>query len=68
MSVGVQRHTPAALPQGKTWYPLYRWWVSPQDRSGRVRNISPPTVFDPRTVKPVASRYAGPHCDTRLDE
>ena len=23
--VGGQRHAPAALPQGKTRYPLYRW-------------------------------------------
>jgi hypothetical protein len=26
-------------------------------RSGRVRKISPPPGFDPRTVQPVASRY-----------
>ena len=32
-------------------------WVDPQGRSGRVRNISPPTGFDPRTVQPIASRY-----------
>ena len=29
----------------------------PQGRSGRVRNISPPPGFDPRTVQPVAIRY-----------
>jgi hypothetical protein len=29
----------------------------PQGRSGQVRNISLPPGFDPRTVKPVASRY-----------
>ena len=28
-----------------------------QGRSGRVRKISPPPGFDPRTVQPVASRY-----------
>jgi hypothetical protein len=28
-----------------------------QDRSGRVREISPQPPFDPRTVQPVASRY-----------
>ena len=28
-----------------------------QGRSGRVRKISPPPVFDPRTVQSVASRY-----------
>jgi hypothetical protein len=28
-----------------------------QAESGRVRTISPPPEFDPRTFKPVASRY-----------
>ena len=32
-------------------------WVGPRDRSGRVRKISSPPGFDPRTVQPVASRY-----------
>ena len=41
--VGGQRHAPAALLQGKTRYPLYRRQGGPQDRSVRVRNISPPT-------------------------
>ena len=31
--------------------------VSGQDRSGRVRKISVPPGFDPRTAQPVASRY-----------
>ena len=43
MGVGGQRHAPAALPPGKTRYPLYKSLVGPQDRSGRVRKISPPT-------------------------
>jgi len=30
----------------------------PQGRSGQLRKISPPPGFDPRTVQPVASRYA----------
>ena len=29
----------------------------PQGRSGQVRKISPPPGFDPRTVRPVGSRY-----------
>jgi hypothetical protein len=29
-------------------------WVDPQGRSGRVRKISPPPGFDPRTVQRVA--------------
>jgi hypothetical protein len=36
-------HAPAAVPPGKTQYPLYRTLGGPQDRSGRVRKISPPT-------------------------
>ena len=56
MGLGGQRHAPAALPPGKTRYPLYRRLGGPQGRSGRVRKISPPPGFDPRTVQPVASR------------
>ena len=58
MGVGGQRHAPAALPLGKTPYPLYRRLDGPQGRSRRVRKISPPPGFDPRTVQPVASRYS----------
>jgi hypothetical protein len=57
MSVGGQRHAPVALPSGKTRYPLYRRLGGPQGQSRRVRKISPPTGFDPRTFQPVASRY-----------
>ena len=57
MGVGGQRHATAALPPGKTRFPLYRRLDGPQGRSGRVRKISPPPGFDPRTVQPVASRY-----------
>jgi hypothetical protein len=38
-----QRHVPAALPMGKTQYPWCSRLVKSQDRSGRVRKISPPT-------------------------
>ena len=55
--VGGQRHAPAALPPGNTRYPLYRMLSGPQGRCRRVRKISPPPGFDPRTVHPVASRY-----------
>ena len=37
MGVGGQHHAPAALPPGKTRYPLYRSLRGPQGRSGRVR-------------------------------
>ena len=45
------------LPSEKTRYLLYRRLGGPQGRSGRVRKISSPPGFDPRTVQPVASRY-----------
>ena len=56
MEVGGQRHAPSFTP-GKDPVPLYRRLGGPQGRSGRVRKISPPPEFDPRTVQPVASRY-----------
>jgi hypothetical protein len=57
--MGGKRHAPAALPPGKTRYPLYRRLGRPQGRSGSVRKIALPPgfFFDPRTVQPVASRY-----------
>ena len=57
MGVGGQCHTLAALPPGKTRYPLYRRLGGPQDKSGRVQKISPTPGFDPRTVQPIASHY-----------
>jgi hypothetical protein len=44
-------------PGKETRYPLYRRLGGPQGRSGRLRKISPPPAFDPRTVQPVASHY-----------
>jgi hypothetical protein len=38
--MGGQHHALAALPPGKTRYPLYRRLGGPQGRSGRVRKIS----------------------------
>ena len=58
MGVGGQRQAPADLPPGKTRYPLYRRLGGLQGRSGQLRKISPLPGFDPRTVQPVASRYA----------
>jgi len=57
MVVGGQRHALAALPPGKTRYPLYRRLGGPQGRSGQVQKISPAPGFDPRTVQAVASRF-----------
>ena len=42
-----------------TRYPLYRRLGGTQGRSGRVRKISPPPEFDPRTVQSVTSCYSG---------
>jgi len=39
-----------SLPPGKTRCPLYRRLGGPQGRSGQVRKISLPPVFDPGTV------------------
>jgi hypothetical protein len=36
-----QHHAPAALPPGKTRYPLYRRMGGPHGLSGRVRKIAP---------------------------
>ena len=55
--VGGRRHAPGALPPEKTRYPLHTRLGRPQGRSGRVRKISPPPGFYPRTVEPVVSRY-----------
>ena len=62
MVVGGQLYVPAALPPGKTRYPLYKRIGGAQGRSGRVQKISTPPGFDLRTVHPVASRYTG--CNT----
>jgi len=51
MRMDGKSHGQAALPSGKTWYPLYK------KLGGRVLKISPHQTFDPRTVLPVASRY-----------
>ena len=55
--MGGQHHVPAALPPGKTRYPLCRSLGGPQSRSGQVLKISPALRFDPRVAQPVASRY-----------
>jgi len=41
--MGGQRQAPAALPPGKTRYPLYRRLGEPQGRSGRVRKKQRPS-------------------------
>ena len=46
-----------SLPPGMPRCPLYRRTGGLQARYGQVRKISPPPVFDSRTVQPAASRY-----------
>jgi len=49
---------PGRITRGKeNRYQLYRRQGGPQTQSGRVRNISPSTGYDPLIVHPVASRY-----------
>jgi hypothetical protein len=57
MRVGGQRHVPAGLPPDKDPVTIVQETGWAQEHSGRVRKISPPPGFDPRTVQPVASRY-----------
>jgi hypothetical protein len=57
MSVGDQRHAPAASTPRKFRIPWYRRVSGPQGRYGRVLKISPPSGFDPRSDQPVACRY-----------
>ena len=59
MWVGGHTHALAALPPGKTRYPLYRRLGGPQGWSLQVRKISSPAGFHPWTVQPVAGRYTG---------
>ena len=55
MEMGSQRHAQITLPPEKTRYPLCRRQGGPNCRSGRMRKISHPPGFDPRTVPPVPS-------------
>jgi hypothetical protein len=49
---------PGHFTAGKeTRNPLHRRLDQPQGRSGQVRKTFIPSGFDPRTVRPVASRY-----------
>ena len=58
MGLSCQRHAPAALLPGKTLDPLFRRLGGPHGRSGQLPKISLPPRIDPRTVQPVANRYA----------
>jgi len=58
MGVGGQRHAQTALLPGYNGYPLYTRLGGTHSRSGQMQKISSPPGYDPRTVQPVASRYA----------
>ena len=58
--VGGQHHTPTALARKRDRVHIfisYSRLGGPQGRSERVRKISPPPAFDPRTVQPLVGRY-----------
>ena len=57
MVVNGQRHSPADLPPGKTWYPLYRRLGRPHSWSGQVQKFLPTSGFDSRTFHTIASHY-----------
>ena len=60
--MGGQHDAPAALPLGKTRYPLYRRLGGPQSRSGRVqKNLGPhrDSIPVPSSPQRVALRYSG---------
>jgi hypothetical protein len=61
IGVGGQCQAPVALPLGRTRYPLYRRLCGFQGRSGRVREISLPPGFDPRTAQRVVSLILSGH-------
>ena len=64
--MGGQRHDPAAIPPGKTRYPLCGRLGRPEGRSGSVRKISLPLGCDPQTLKACSESlyrlsYRGPY-------
>jgi hypothetical protein len=66
MGVGGQHHALAALPLGKTQYPLYMRLGGNQGHSGRVHKISPPTVFNPDCSESYQLHYPSPFiCSTK---
>ena len=54
--MGGQRHAPAALPPGKTRYPLYRRLGVHEYRSGQVRKMSSPPTEIRFPYRPVRSK------------
>ena len=56
--VRCHRHAPAALyPQERPGTHCAGGWVGPRAGLDRCEKSRPPPGFDPRTVRPVASRY-----------
>jgi hypothetical protein len=56
MGVGGQHHASAALPLGKTQYPLYMRLGGNQDQSGSAENLAPNRIQSPG-CQTVASHY-----------
>ena len=64
--MGVQRHAPAALPLGMTWYPMYTRLGGPHGRSGQgAENLAPTGIQFPdcpaRSELLYQLRYPVPH-------
>jgi len=61
MRVGGESHAPAALPPRKILYLFYTRLGESQNRSGRVRKLSPSPRFDVRPVHPAVG-LSSPGC------
>jgi hypothetical protein len=62
MWVGEQRYHPAALPPGKTRYPLYWSWMGPGPVWTGTENLAPTGVRSPN--RPARSESVVPYYNT----
>jgi hypothetical protein len=56
---GIRGHVSAALSPGMTQHQLYRRLGGSQGWSGQVQKILPPQRFNPQTLQPIESCFAG---------
>jgi len=61
MALGVNDTLSAALPTGERLSAITQRLGGSRGWSGRVRNMFPLPVFEPRTVQPLARRYLSCH-------
>jgi hypothetical protein len=57
LNIGARRGRRSATRLGRSTPGKYPVPIVQEAGSGRVRKISPPPGFDPRTLQPVVSRY-----------